>query len=81
MRAFAGLLLALGLFSTPAGAATAFSLYTQGKYTQAVVAGVAQNDAAGFAVAARAEREAHEGDMEDGAVPHDRHRPHNIIRR
>jgi len=55
MKAFAGLLLAFGLFSTPAAAATAFSLYTQGKYAQAVVAGVAQNDSAGFAVAARAE--------------------------
>jgi tetratricopeptide (TPR) repeat protein len=55
MRAFAGLLFALGLFSTPAGAATPLALYTQGKYAQAVVTGVAQNDAAGFAVAARAE--------------------------
>jgi tetratricopeptide (TPR) repeat protein len=55
MRVLAGFLVALGLLSTPASAATALSLYMQGKYTQAVDAGVAQNDSAGLAVAARAE--------------------------
>ncbi|HUJ04340.1 MAG TPA: hypothetical protein VLW75_11925 [Rhizomicrobium sp.] len=38
-----------------AEAATPLELYQQGKYDAAISAGIAQNDAAGFAVAARAE--------------------------
>jgi len=50
--------LALGLLFALAGAGAAqaapFDLYEQGKYDAAIAAGVAQNDAAGFALAARA---------------------------
>ncbi|HSC59804.1 MAG TPA: hypothetical protein VLC29_01125 [Rhizomicrobium sp.] len=42
-------------FIGAAQAATPFDLYEQGKYDAAIAAGVAQNDAAGFAIAARAE--------------------------
>jgi hypothetical protein len=44
-------------FSGVAGArrCTALALYTQGKYAQAIEAGVAENDAPGYAAAARAE--------------------------
>lgn len=45
--------LALGV-NDAARAATAFDLYEQGKYDAAAAAGVAANDAAGFAIAARA---------------------------
>lgn len=48
-----GLVLALGV-SGAACAATPFDLYEQGKYDAAIAAGVAENDAAGFAIAARA---------------------------
>lgn len=50
------LLVALALtISGAAQAATPFELYEQGKYDAAVAAGQAQNDAAGFDIAARAE--------------------------
>lgn len=38
-----------------AQAATPFELYEQGKYNAAITAGIAQNNSAGFAIAARAE--------------------------
>ena len=52
----AALVLAFALvFAGAAQAATPFELYEQGKYDAAVAAGRAQNDAAGFAIAARSE--------------------------
>jgi hypothetical protein len=55
MKAIAWLLLALGLFTLPARADTALALYTQGKYAAAIQAGIRDNNAPGFALAARAE--------------------------
>jgi hypothetical protein len=52
--AFGALLAALVLTSV-AEAATPLDLYEQGKYDAAIAAGIAQNDSAGFAIAARAE--------------------------
>lgn len=54
MRLTAALLCAL-LFSGAAQAATPYELYEQGKYDAAIAAGRAQNDAPGFAIAARSE--------------------------
>lgn len=54
MRLGAALAFAL-LFAGVAQAATPFELYEQGKYDAAIVAGRAQNDAAGFTIAARSE--------------------------
>ena len=54
MRLVLGLLCAVG-FAGVAHAATPFELYEQGKYDAAIAAGRAENDAAGFAIAARAE--------------------------
>jgi hypothetical protein len=55
MKSFVCVLFAAGVAVPPAQAATAIQLYDQGKYEQAVAAGVAENDAKGLAVAARAE--------------------------
>jgi hypothetical protein len=49
-----GALIALVLMGA-AQAATPFDLYEQGRYDAAIAAGIAQNDSAGFAIAARAE--------------------------
>lgn len=54
MRLLVALAAALAISST-AQAATPFELYEQGKYDAAIAAGRAQNDAAGFAIAARSE--------------------------
>jgi tetratricopeptide (TPR) repeat protein len=54
MRAAAIAILAVGLWTLPASAETALSLYKAGQFTQAEAAGIAQNDSAGFAIAARA---------------------------
>lgn len=54
MRFACGVLIALVLVSA-AQAATPFELYEQGKYDAAIAAGIAQNNSAGFAIAARAE--------------------------
>jgi len=54
MKFLLGVAMALGV-STAAQAATPLDLYEQGKYEAAVTAGRAENDAAGFATAARAE--------------------------
>jgi tetratricopeptide (TPR) repeat protein len=55
MKALAGALLAVCLVSAPARATeTPVSLYLAGHFAQAEAAGVAQNDAGGFALAARA---------------------------
>jgi tetratricopeptide (TPR) repeat protein len=54
MRLAFALALAL-IVSGTARAATPFDLYEQGKYDAAIAAGVAQDNAAGFAIAARAE--------------------------
>ncbi len=49
------LLLALVLLATPATAATSlYSIYAAGQYDEAIKAGVAANNAEGFAIAARA---------------------------
>jgi hypothetical protein len=53
MKLALGLLFAL-TFAGVAQAATPFELYEQGKYDAAIAAGAAQNDGAGFAIAARA---------------------------
>lgn len=53
MKFLLGAMLALGV-SGAACAATPFDLYEQGKYDAAIAAGAAENDAAGFAIAARA---------------------------
>src|SRR5690242_16650108 len=53
MRLLLGLIIALGA-SGAALASSPFDLYEQGKYDAAIAAGVAANDAAGFAIAARA---------------------------
>jgi hypothetical protein len=49
------LALAFALIVSSARAATPFDLYEQGKYDAAIAAGIAQNNAAGFAIAARSE--------------------------
>lgn len=54
MKFAIGVALAL-TFSSAAWATTPFELYEQGKYDDAIAAGIAQNDAAGFAIAARSE--------------------------
>jgi tetratricopeptide (TPR) repeat protein len=54
MRVAVSAILAIGLWTVPASAAdTALSLYKAGQFTQAETAGIAQNDSAGLAVAAR----------------------------
>lgn len=55
MKLIARLAFLLVLSPAAAPAATPFDLYAQGKYEQAVAAGLKQNTAAGFALAARAE--------------------------
>jgi tetratricopeptide (TPR) repeat protein len=55
MRAALGAILWLGVGSSAAHAVTPFDLYVQGKYDQAIEAGLHQNDAPGLALAARAE--------------------------
>jgi tetratricopeptide (TPR) repeat protein len=52
MRVFAALM--LFAFTAPASADDALSLYQAGKYEPAITAALAQNNAAGFALAARA---------------------------
>jgi hypothetical protein len=54
MKRALALLLTLA-FVRAAHAATPYDLYEQGRYTAAIAAGVAQGDAAGFAIAARSE--------------------------
>ena len=54
MRTAAIAILAIGLWALPASAETALSLYKTGQFTQAEAVGIAQNDSAGFAIAARA---------------------------
>jgi hypothetical protein len=55
MRVAAVAILAIGLWTLPASAAeTPLSLYKAGQFPQAEAAGVAQNDSAGLAIAARA---------------------------
>ena len=53
MRFALSLVLTLA-FAGAAQAATPFDLYEQGKYDDAIAAGIAQNDGAGYATAARA---------------------------
>ncbi|MBS0273232.1 MAG: hypothetical protein JSR55_02265 [Proteobacteria bacterium] len=55
MKFALGVLLAALMLTRAAQAATPFDLYEQGKYDAAIAAGIAQNDSAGFAIAARAE--------------------------
>jgi hypothetical protein len=52
---FALALTAALAFAGSAWAATPFDLYEQGKYDDAIAAGIAQRDSAGYAIAARAE--------------------------
>jgi hypothetical protein len=55
MRAAAVAILAIGLWTLPASAAeTPLALYKAGQFAQAEAVGMAQNDSAGFAIAARA---------------------------
>jgi len=55
MKLIMGAVLALGVSVSAADAVTAIELYEQGKYEQSIAAGLRENDAAGYAVAARAE--------------------------
>jgi tetratricopeptide (TPR) repeat protein len=55
MKRFIGAVIALGVSVSAAKASTALEFYEQGKYEQSIAAGLRENDAAGFAVAARAE--------------------------
>ena len=55
MKSLVGGILALGLSLTHANAATPLSLYNEGRYDQAIASGLSEGDAAGFALAARAE--------------------------
>jgi hypothetical protein len=55
MRTLLGAALAVSVTVPAAQAGHALQLYEKGKYESAIAAGVAENDAAGFAVAARAE--------------------------
>jgi hypothetical protein len=55
MKPYPALLLAIGLAAPAAAAAdTPLALYTAGQYSQAEAAGLAENDAEGFEIAARA---------------------------
>ncbi len=55
MRVAASAILAIGLWALPASAAeTPLALYKSGQFAQAEAAGIAQNDSAGLAIAARA---------------------------
>jgi tetratricopeptide (TPR) repeat protein len=55
MSAIIGAFIAASAIATAAQAGSAIQLYDQGRYEQAITTGVAENNAAGFAVAARAE--------------------------
>jgi len=55
MKLLIGAVLALGVSVSAAEAGTAIELYEQGKYEQSISAGLRENSAAGYAVAARAE--------------------------
>jgi hypothetical protein len=55
MKLYFGAALALGVTVSAAQASPALQLYEKGKYDAAIAAGLSENNAAGFAVAARSE--------------------------
>jgi hypothetical protein len=55
MKLVLGVVFVLGASVSAANAGAALQLYDQGKYEQAIAIGVGENNAAGYAVAARAE--------------------------